>query len=146
MFRQCPQLLEMLAPVQFIVLQRQDKVAQAVSLAKALQSRAWFSFDEERRPPLFYSREFIEQCLKEVLDQEAQWLSWLQRHGHAYLTLQYEEILRDPSRVVTGVVEYLGLSEEPRREMELPMPRKQSDEVNADWIRRFNTETSRARV
>ena len=50
-------------------INRRDKVAQAVSMANAIQTNAWLSLATARRNPLFYNREFISACLQEVRTQ-----------------------------------------------------------------------------
>ena len=41
----CPSMLERLSPVTYIYLSRRDKLAQAVSMAKAMQTNGWTSMD-----------------------------------------------------------------------------------------------------
>jgi LPS sulfotransferase NodH len=138
--KQSPEMLDMLQPVHFIYLERQDKIAQAVSLAKGFQTRAWLSVGEERKTPLFYNREFIQACLDEVMEQENQWKTWLKERGTAALCIYYEDILRDEAQVVKKIEEFVGIAGDRADEVRLPSLRKQSDVVNSEWIARFKQE------
>lgn len=138
--KQSPGMLQLLEPVHFIYLERRDKIAQAVSLAKGFQTRAWLSVGKERKTPLFYNREFIQACLDEVAEQENQWKTWLQERRIDVLRIDYEEILEDETQVVKKVREFLGVAGDRADEVRLPNLRKQSDGVNSEWIARFKQE------
>ena len=58
-----PKLLDLLAPVTYIYIQRQDKVAQAVSMAKATQTGAWVAQAKANTANLNYDRDLISKCL-----------------------------------------------------------------------------------
>src|ERR1700722_6648583 len=45
--RDYPPLLEMMAPVRYIYGNRRNKLAQAVSLARALQTNVWMAFEKQ---------------------------------------------------------------------------------------------------
>ena len=142
--RGCPGLLERLEPLKFVFIRRQDKIAQAVSLAKAYQSRAWLSLDsrESRDVPLFYSRDFIMACLNEVNRQEACWVDWFEAQGWRPHVVYYEDLTRDPQRVLGDICRLLAAdTDEPSRGA-VPVIERQFDCVNEDWIRRFTVESS----
>ncbi len=138
----CPSLLQRLQPLQFITIRRIDRIAQAVSLAKALQTRAWLGLDAVQRPnvPLFYSGAFITACLGEIRRQETDWSDWFTAHHIQPHTITYEDLLGDEERVVTEVSRMLGVDHESRQSCSVPRVERQSDSVNADWIKRFTRE------
>jgi LPS sulfotransferase NodH len=141
---QFPGLLDLLNPVQFICLSRRDKVAQAVSLAKAFQTRAWMSLNPERRACTFYSREFIQECLEEVHAQEQQWNDWFKRHSILPLRIEYEGFMESPAETLDSLKRALGCEDSTSPEVPLPPVRRQSDNTNDDWIRRFVSEDGTA--
>lgn len=141
---QFPGLLDMLSPVRFICLSRRDKVAQAVSLAKAFQTRAWMSLNPERRARTFYSREFIQECLEEVEAQEKQWSEWFDRHSIRPIRIQYEEFLKSRDTTLATLMRELGSEGKSSTEVALPAISRQSDGTNEEWIRRFLSEENRA--
>ena len=64
-------MLEILAPVTFIYINRRDKVAQAISMAKAMQTNAWISFDQVTGKNTRYDADFIEQCKNESSSKDS---------------------------------------------------------------------------
>lgn len=136
-----PPLLEILSPLMFIYINRRDKIAQAVSMARALQTNVWLAFQQQRRTPLFYSREFIQECLREVYFQVNSWKTWFEERGIEPLVVNYETLLADKAGVVQSIVRRLGAENDDPEEVVLPKPAVLSDGVNAEWIRRFREET-----
>jgi trehalose 2-sulfotransferase len=137
-----PALLEVLAPVTYIYITRRDKVAQAVSMAKALQTNWWSSrMESGPSPPLNYDRELILKCMKEVELQDSGWLQWFEARGVAPCQLTYEDLTADADSVVQSVVELLGVQNDTREEVSVPPAKKQGDETNQEWIERFARET-----
>lgn len=98
--KQYPQLLEALAPVTFIHINRRNKLAQAVSMAKALQTDFWTSRIESERPPVQYDRELIAKCLEEVEQQELKWPRWFEAHNIEPFRVVYEDLIADTPKVI----------------------------------------------
>jgi trehalose 2-sulfotransferase len=136
-----PELLDVLAPVTYIYINRRDKVAQAVSMAKALQTNWWSSrMEQGPRPPLQYDPELIAKCLSEVDLQDAGWQKWFEAHNVAPLHLVYENLTADTAGTVRSIVELLGVENDERVEVNVPPAKKQGDETNQEWIERFQRE------
>lgn len=137
-----PPLLDVLAPVTFIYLTREDKVAQAVSMARALQTDQWSSrVKRGARPTLQYDRELIENCLKEVALQDAGWKRWLETHKLERFELTYESLIADPAATLAAILEFLGVQEDEPDVVDFPVIEKQGDDTNTEWIGRFAWET-----
>jgi LPS sulfotransferase NodH len=143
--REYPPLLEIISPVRFVYINRRDKVAQAVSLARALQTNAWFAFDKHETVPLFYSAEFIEECLQWVHKQTDNWFGWFAENGVDPLIVDYEDLLADKAAVVQKVMRFMEVEGDKPEFVPLnrfPIP--QSDGRNHDWIARFRAERAGA--
>jgi trehalose 2-sulfotransferase len=139
--KQYPQLLEVLAPVTFIHINRRNKLAQAVSMAKALQTDFWTSRIESDRPPLEYDRELIAKCLEEVEAQELKWPQWFAAHDIKPFHVLYEDLTADTDKVVRSIVELLGVQEDEPDQIHVPPMKRQGDRTNKEWIDRFRQET-----
>ena len=151
--KEYPLFLEALSPVTFIYLARRDKVAQAVSMAKAFQTnwwssrkRNWWSSDGTKVPvpPLRYDRALIEKCMKEVEVQDAGWLQWFESNSIAPHQVIYEDLIADPTVAVRSIVERLGAQNDQPDEVNVPAAEKQGDDTNEEWIERFRHEASAA--
>lgn len=125
----------------FIYVNRKDKIAQAVSMAKALQDNAWSSFGRPRASPLFYSRELIEDCLREVMTQTEGWWRWFAAENIHPFVVNYEEFALDVPGHVARIAEWFGVEGDVREVVKLPITERQSDSVNREWIRRFLAES-----
>ena len=140
-----PALLDVLSPVSYIYINRRDKVAQAVSMAKALQTNWWSSrWEEGPSPPLHYDRDLIVKCMKEVELQDAGWLRWYDAKKIAPHEVIYEDLTADTPGTVRAIVELLGAQDDEPSEVHVPPAEKQSDDTNYEWIARFRQETQAA--
>lgn len=136
--REYPQLMSRLGLKHFIFIQRADKIAQAVSLAKAYQTRAWIGLGTPLgQTPLFYSREFIAACLKEIATQELRWQAWFSRQQIEPHVVLYEDLLSHEREVVGEICDRLGVAADAPSTPRVPSVARQSDSINADWIVRF---------
>jgi trehalose 2-sulfotransferase len=137
-----PTLLQRLDPLQFILIQRQDKVAQAVSFARALQTRAWLGLQgaEHREVPLFYSAELIAACLEEIRVQEQDWLRWFDSRGIVPHPVSYEDLMRDEDDQVQRLCKLLGVESDVSMEIKVPVALRQGDAINTEWIERFEAD------
>jgi LPS sulfotransferase NodH len=133
-------LREMMGDANFIYLDRRDKLAQAVSMAKALQSRAWISLGTARHAPLFYSFEFIKACLEELKNSSESWWRWFEAAGKTPRIVIYEDLMLNADAVVDGIIEYIDVDRSHVSNVNIPEPSKQSDDVNREWIERFTQE------
>ena len=133
----CPSMLQILAPVTFIYINRRDKVAQAISMAKAMQTNAWISFDPQTGKNTRYDPNFIEQCMKEIEQQRLGWWRWFEANGVTPFVVTYEDVLADKDGVVRSIIELLGVQNDIPEKIDLPDVEKQADETNAEWASRF---------
>ena len=105
-----PSMLKMLSPITFIYINRRDKVAQAVSMAKAMQTHAWISFDQVTGQTPRYDTDFVEQCRDELERQRLGWWRWFDTKLTPFV-VTYEDLLADTTGVVRSIVELLEVGE-----------------------------------
>ena len=138
--------------LQFVRVIRANKVRQAVSLWKAVQTAAWSeahdatqevpppykSFLEESRPGLRFHYRAIEHLLHQLLEQEAAWDTFFAHAGIKPVLVLYENFAGDYTTSIVRLLERLGL-EPPADASKLEPPLKQqSDAINDDWVRRYS--------
>jgi LPS sulfotransferase NodH len=134
-------LLESLRPLHFVYINRQDELAQAVSLAKAFQTRAWVSLIRPARVRLFYNREFIDACREEIRAQKADWERWFSEAGVSPLRVDYEELLGQQETIVGRVLDLLGARADVPTKISVPQVDKQADATNREWTDRYRAES-----
>ena len=138
----CPSLLGQLAPITFIYLNRRDKMAQAVSMAKSMQTNVWTSMDDASHAPPTYSRRIIERCLADLRQQRLGWLRWFELSNITPLFVNYEDLIADAANVIRGVVHMLGVEDDAAETVHPPAVQRQADQANLDWIARFRRDDS----
>jgi LPS sulfotransferase NodH len=137
--------------LRYVRVVRANKVRQAVSLWKAVQTLAWSeshngteaqsapykSFLEENRPGLLFHYRAIEHLLHQVLAQEAFWDAFFEHIRVKPILVLYENFASDYATSTRRLLERLDL-ELPADAVLDPQLRQQSDSVNDDWVKRFS--------
>lgn len=123
-----------LGEVVWIRISRRDRLRQSISWVRALQTNQWASSQRSLRTPR-YSRRQIAHRLQLIEQHEHQWDKILAEQ--TALHLQYEDVANDLHGSVEQVL----------RTLNIPMPvftlgqdepmRRQSDEINDAWTRRY---------
>lgn len=140
----------------YIYLSRADKIAQAVSYAKAIQSGLWYWIDlhdfvdEARRimmeesikkastRPLNYDFEQIAWCLKSIKEEEASWEEFFLDSGIEPLRLVYEELERNAEAELLRLLTYLGISGISANPLRQRITHKiLRNYINIEWAQRF---------
>ena len=127
-------LLHRLAPGAWIHLRRRDRLAQAVSLARAERTEAWVGRESPGAEP-DYSRELIEEKAAFLAWQDEGWRTLLEGAGAPVVTLWYEDVAADPDAAVRQVLAALNLRAGPA--ITLPRLERQSDALSRRWIARY---------
>jgi len=115
----------------WIVITRRDRVAQAVSWARAIQTGRWADWQKSVLPPV-YSRSRIERCLEQIHRDEAAWREELDDA----LEVVYEDLVQDFRATLSDVLEHLEV-----RASDLPAPAmsRQADAISQAWVERFRS-------
>ncbi len=134
--------------VQYIHLTRQDKVAQAVSLLKALETGLWHvgtDGRERERTKLqgcaAYDASRLAGQIEELNSQDREWLRWFDRNRIKPVRITYEDLSQDPQAVLAALLQALGLDHSIAARLK-PRTRKLADAQSRDWISRFRSETA----
>lgn len=132
---------KILAPERWVRLVREDRLAQAVSWVRALQTWTWVAHRRGYGPSIYSSRQ-IRGRLAEIERQEAGWDAFFADRGVEPLQLTYEELVADVPGVVRRILGYLGVPGALSARVAAPDLTRQADEVNARWIERYRAEST----
>ena len=128
-------------PPRWVHVGRQDKLAQAISLWRAVQTAQWRAEDREHhRDPVFHAGAIA--ALKQRLEaHERGWSEWFAERGVEPLEVAYEELADDPHATVCRVLTFLGLETDG---VEIPAPptSRQADARSQEWLERFQEEVT----
>lgn len=150
-------LPEVLPGLTFVRVVRANKLRQAVSLWKAVQTATWRedqakakatsieedgsppykSFIEEHRPQLRFHYKAIGHLLEQILVEEASWDAFFEHSGIKPILILYENFEADYETSTLRLLERLDLSPPEGFAFE-PRMKRQSDGLNDDWTRRYS--------
>jgi trehalose 2-sulfotransferase len=131
--------------VDYVWIRRGDRVRQAVSLWRALQTQAWRSDAgcAEARPAEYHFGA-ISHLSSRIRAEDEAWESWFREEGLAPLELLYEDIAADLPSAVGAVLAHLGADANDGERAFSPM-RRQSDELSEQWVERYRRELAERR-
>ena len=124
--------------LQFVHIVRKNKLRQALSKARAVQTNLWKVQDGKsaQGEPRF-DASLIEQCLREGEQQENIWDCFFQRTGVQPFRVEYEKLCENYETTVCDVLDFLKISLPRRVHIGTPVTIKQSDETSYAWEERF---------
>jgi LPS sulfotransferase NodH len=128
-------------PPRFIFLRRADKVGQAVSLWRAIQTWSWRAETDGASSAvvLAYSFAAIDHLVRRLELDEADWGRWFRTVGVEPHVVDYSQVAGDYARATRGVLDFLGVPT-PIAIDEPPPLRRQADEISLSWADRYRTE------
>lgn len=129
-------LADAFGPLRLVHLRRDDVVGQAVSWARAEQTGYWQDGDRASAHPRF-ELDQVAELVRTVTEHNAAWSSWVAGQGVEAHSVTYEEVTADPRQAVQGILHHLGIALPPGWRP-VARQRRQADEVNADWVRRYH--------
>ena len=132
--------------LKIIFIRRRDKVAQAVSLWRAIQTQQWRTESEsdvdaeetERTPDADYDYEAIEHLLNQLHQWDAHWEDWFHATGREPIRVFYDEFIASRAATIGRILDELGI-DPPEPEGNKP-PRRQADDLSQDWVARFRSD------
>jgi len=134
----------------FVRVVRANKIRQAVSLWKAVQTASWSdktsataddppyrAFLEEHKPNLRFHYKAISHLLEQIIAAEASWDAFFEHARIKPVLVLYENFAADYEASTLNILDRLGL-EAPADFSPEPGMKRQSDGINDDWAKRFS--------
>ena len=125
-------------PLRWIHVGREDKVAQAISLWRAVQTAQWRAETRTDAEPVFHAGAIA--ALKRRFEAHEQgWREWFAARGIEPVEIPYEALAADPHATVCRVLSHLGLDTDG---VDIPTPNmsRQADRRSLEWVERFQAE------
>jgi LPS sulfotransferase NodH len=140
--RPLPELLAAAFPgLRYVRITRENKVRQAVSLWKAVQTQTWKQEPGEQVrdsiEPVFSFRA-INFLVRQLTAHDASWDAYFLGLGHEPLKLTYEELAQSTDAVIARVLEHLGIPAPEGPAIQAPRLSVQADRVTEEWVRLFD--------
>jgi trehalose 2-sulfotransferase len=115
-----------------IFMVREDKVGQAVSLWRAVQTQTWRG--SAVADHAVYRFGGIDHLRRQLQADEAAWRGWLASNRLHHYEVRYSELAADPVLVIDDVLRFLDL---PSQAPAQPPLERQADSRSAQWARRY---------
>jgi len=116
-----------------ILLKREDRKAQAISLVRAIQTGQWHAAQPARKTPE-YNFGAVAQAYFHINRGYDFWQSYLALQGFSYLNFGYEDMANAPTPYLEAVSQHFG---EPLPHNRSPLE-IQSDALSKEWRERFD--------
>jgi LPS sulfotransferase NodH len=123
--------------LQLVHVTRPDKVAQAVSLWKAVQTQTWRAGRGTPAAEARYAFGGVDHLVHQLERQDAAWRDWLAATGRTAHTVSYDDLAADPPGVIGGVLAAIGL---PAADVPAPATERQGDARSQEWADRYRRE------
>lgn len=125
-----------------ILVYRRDKLFQAISYERAIQSLYWEAdktdvLERARAWPVTYKPLAIAKHLVTFIQQEARWHSLLKQCGIPVLLVAYEDLVGDFPGRMQAIAGFIGDPDLAKVQFADPPHQKLSDAINEEWAARF---------
>lgn len=139
------ELLESWLPdARYIRLTRRDKLRQAVSHLKAIQTGAWWEMPvwtrthpSMERPQPTFDAEALDFWIRRNSVHEAAWQLLFEERGIQPLEIVYEDFVEAPAATTRRVLAELQIPAPPDLAIGPPRYEKQADDTSDEWVRRY---------
>lgn len=122
-------------------LKRRDRLAHAISFARATRSGIW---RHEQEPPegitVGYSRAAVDQAMDELDRAETGWDPLFASLQDEPLTLWHEDVVDRPDDAVRKVAGFLKVRIDPSLAVAVPEIRKQAQSDSRKWVERYQAQ------
>ena len=122
--------------VHWVMVQRDDTLAQAISFSIAAQTRQWTSNDTPPSADPVYNFEDIQRRVEMLCDEQAQINVFCAMRGIAPIRVTYEEFTANPKGSALSIADHMGI-EGPSFDETIVTLRPQSDGRNEEFRARF---------
>lgn len=144
-----PDVLDRVFPdLHYVWVTREDKVGQAISLWKAIQTWTWRRDDGNGSLPgheLRYSFDAIDHLAKQLVHDEVEWHRYFDRAGVRPHTVVYEQFVERYEQTAIDILGHLGVACPAGHTFGERRMRRQADQLSAEWSRRYWAEAQRRR-
>jgi LPS sulfotransferase NodH len=129
--------------LRIVFVRRRDKVSQAVSLWKAIQTQQWRGAEENTldEPRVVYDFKALSFLVDELHRWDARWEDWFHATGREPIRVIYEEFAQTRAATIGRVLDDLGV-DPPEPEHEKGPMTRQADDLSRDWVERFREQAA----
>lgn len=125
------------ADTRYVLLTRDDEIAQAISFAKANHSQCWNAAEQAAfRGQYVFDHRAIDAAARFLADQRAGWRGFFATTGIEPLRVRFEALVADPDATVDSIARFVGLEGAARATGNAVLAR-QANALDAEWRCRY---------
>ncbi|MBU6449116.1 MAG: hypothetical protein KGQ26_05755, partial [Rhodospirillales bacterium] len=124
----------------FVVIERNDKLSQAISHAIAFQTGRFMSTmpDSEAAPVLKFNTDELTTIIEDISESYKQFSLFFSRNGIVPTHVMYEHLVADPEAVIKYVGRQIGFSDLKSERSKVTLA-KQANATNLEWRQAYLT-------
>jgi LPS sulfotransferase NodH len=127
----------------FVWIRRRNKVAQGISLYRAVQSGHWSSQTQTAAPvEIAYNEQAIDKHVRRTGAQDAAWEDFFSTHGIHPFIVWYEDLAEDPNGQTEKLLQFFG-RDRPNKSALVSRLYKQAREESKAWEMRYRQSQAR---
>lgn len=120
----------------FLLIERDDTLAQAVSWAIALQTGQWKSTQERSDAEPLYDFDAIDSRIDAIVTENAAFRAFFARNDCDVEFVRYEQLRSQPAAVIGELAEKIGLESTRYQEDQVQISPQRSS-INSEWKARY---------
>ena len=128
---------EVFPNLRFIYITRRDRIRQAVSFARAMQTEQWASDHPPPSTPPHFDAAQISALLRWIERDERRWERFFAQRSISPLRVVYEEFVESMEATLLAVMRFLRIPIDEHYQMDAPTLQRQADELSDEWVRRY---------
>ena len=133
--------------LRYVYITRSDRLRQAISWLRALQTQKWASDHEvQAQHREVFRRNQIDNLIAGVGERERRWEAFFADSGIEPLRITYENLVAAPEDAVAAALGHIGIEDAGSVPVGTPTLRRQADELTEAWVSRYLDEAAQAAV
>jgi trehalose 2-sulfotransferase len=143
-----PDILSAVFPnLQYILVTRNDKVRQAVSLWKAIQTLTWRVDEQERtgsieqqgqpEQELVFNFAAIDHLIQHITEHDIAWQQYFARTGIQPFMVVYEELVHTYQETAIAILRYLHIPVPEQLTVAPLTMQRQANALSEEWVQRY---------
>lgn len=143
-----PELFSTVFPnLHYIRVVRKDKVGQAVSLWKAIQTWRWREDEAavssngigHQKRELQFQFELIDHLVRQIEEHELAWERFFDEAGIQPYCVVYEDLATNYEATALNILRYLGVSLPENHRFAARQMKRQADTLSEEWVKCYHT-------
>jgi LPS sulfotransferase NodH len=126
---------------QLVLITRRDRLRQAISWVRALQTQRWVNRDAPEERPAVFDAEHIGRKMRRIEREEERWEALFDRHAIEPHRVVYEDFVGAQAETVRGVLDTMGVEAPADLHLPPPIHDRQADRLSDEWVDRYRAES-----